>query len=184
MSRLREPTVLVAVHRNPHVERIVQSLRATPEMYAPQLVFAGDVAQRLERNRNLDSVAISRDHPLRFHHQIETEIFALAFGPNPICLDAKRIEVKLVSASLIVEGIEENADVVVVPDVVAFRDVRADLGGIVETVKRDVKKAGVVTKSYFGAVFRDEIVAGLDLVEVFQHNRRFPDFVIEFSIDH
>src|SRR6185369_792322 len=135
MSRLGKPTVLIAVHRNPHVERIVQTLRATPEVDAPHFVFAGNVAQRLERNRDLDRVAIFGDHSLRFHHQIETEIFSLSLGPNSIGLDAERIEVKLVSTTLIVEGVEENADVIVIPDLIALGDVGADFRGIVEAVK-------------------------------------------------
>src|SRR6185503_9359218 len=75
LSRLGEPTVLVAVHRDPHVERIVQTLRATPEVYSPQLSFTGDIAQGLERDRDLDRVAVACHHSLRIHDEIETEVF-------------------------------------------------------------------------------------------------------------
>ncbi len=183
MSGLGQPTILVAIHRDPHVERVVKSLRAAPEVNAPQLVFTGNVAQRLERNRDFDRVAIFGKDPLRLHDEVQAEVFALAFGPDTVGLHAERIEIKLVSSPLIVEGVEENADVVVVPDVVALGDVGAYLCGIVETVKRDVDKTRVVTKTNFGAIFRDEIVARLNLVEIFKHDGSLPDFVVELAVD-
>src|ERR1041384_7670828 len=160
MARLSEPTVFVAIHRNPHVERIVESLGTAPEVDSPQLVFTRNVTQRLERKRNLNRVTIARHHSLRVHHQIETEVFTLSFGPDAIGLNTERIEVKLVSASLIVEGVEENADVIVVPDLVAFGNVCANLRGIVVTVKGDIEKPRIVAQHHFGAVFRNQIVAG------------------------
>src|SRR5215213_6283886 len=184
MSRLREPTVLVAVHWDPHVERIIETLRATPEMYAPQLIFPRDVTQRLKRNRDFDRVAVARDHSLRVHDQIETEVFALAFSPNPIGLDSERVEVKLVSASLIVESVEEDADVIVVPDVVALRDIRAHFRRIVETMECDVEVACVVTEHHFGAILGYEIVAGLNLVEVLEYYRSLPHFIVKLSVDN
>src|SRR6185295_5909146 len=171
---LGQPTILVAVHRNPHVERVIQTLRATPEMDSPQLVFTRNVPQRLERDRNFNRVTIARHHSLRIHYEIETEVFALSFGPDTVCLNAERIEVKLVSASLIVEGVEENADVIVVPDLVALRNVGAYLRGIVVTVESDIEKPRIVAKHDFGAIFRNQIVTGLNLVEVFQYGRRLP----------
>src|SRR6185369_505565 len=147
-------------------------------------VFAGKIAQRLERNRDLDRVAIFREYSLRLHHQVEAEVFAYAFRPNAVGLYAERVEVKLVSSSLIVEGVEKNADVVVVPDLVALRYVGADFCGIVETVKRDVKKMRVVAEADFRAILRDKVVAGLNLVEIFEHDGRLPDFVVEFAVDH
>src|SRR5215216_2527125 len=143
MSRLREPTALVAVHRNPHVKGIVQTLGASPEVYSPQLVFAGNIAQRLERDRDFDRVAVARDHSFRLHDEIETEVFALSFSPNAVGLYAEWIEVKLVSSSLVVESVEQNTDVIVIPDIVALRNVCAHLGGIVETMKCDVENARV-----------------------------------------
>src|SRR6185503_13051747 len=86
MSGLGQPTVLVAIHRDPHVEGVVQTLRAAPEVNTPQLVFTGNVAQRLERNRDLNRVAILSKRSLRLHDQIKTEVFALAFGPNTVGL--------------------------------------------------------------------------------------------------
>src|SRR6185369_14936753 len=108
-------------------------------------------------------------HALRLHDQIETEVFTLSFGPDAVGLDAERIEVKLVRSSLVVESVEENADVVVVPDVVALRDVGAHFRRIVETMKCEVEKVRIVAEPDFGFVLRDEIVARLDLVEVLQH---------------
>src|ERR1044072_3130853 len=167
MARLGEPTIFIAVHRNPHVERVIQTLRAAPEMDSPQLVFSCNVTQRLERNRDFNRVTIARHHSLRFHHEIETEIFALSFGPDAVGLNAKRIEGKLVTAALTVEGVEEKADVVLVPDWVAFGNVGAYLRGIVVTVEGDIEKPRIVAKHDLGAVFRNQIIAGLDLVEVF-----------------
>src|SRR5215212_9944544 len=166
MSRLREPTALVAVHRNPHVERIVQTLGASPEVYSPQLVFAGNIAQRLERDRDFDRVAIACDHSFRLHDQIEAEVFTLSFSPNAVGLHAEWIEVKLVSSPLIVESVEENADVV-----------------IVKTMKCDVEKTRVVAQSYFSAILRDEIIPGLHLVEVFEDGCGLPNFVVKLAIN-
>src|SRR5262249_38702649 len=155
-----------------------------PEMDSPQLVFTRNVTQRLERKRDFNRVAIARHHSLRLHHQIQTEVFALSFGPDAIRLNAKRIEVKLVSASLVVEGVEENADVIVVPVLIAFGIVGAYLRGIVVTVEGDIEKPRVITQHDFGAVFRNQIVTGLDLIEVFQHDRRFPDFIVKFAVNY
>src|SRR5215208_3251630 len=183
MSRLREPTALVAIHGNPHVERIVQTLGAWPDMYSPQLVFARNIAQRLERDRDFDRVAIARDHSFRLHDQIEAEVFTLSFSPNAVGLHAEWIEVKLVSSPLIVESVKENADVIVVKDVVALRDVCAHLGGIVETMKCDVEKTWVVAQPDFGAILRDEIVAGLHLVEGFEDGCGLPNLVVKLAVD-
>jgi hypothetical protein len=65
-------------------------------------------------------------------------------------LNAERIEIKFVSLAPIVESVEEDADVIVVEDIVALGDVRAHLVRFIETMKGYVDKLRVTSEKYFG----------------------------------
>src|ERR1051326_3833106 len=106
MPFLRQPTGVVATNRHPHVELIVEALDAPPEVRAPEFVFARDVAQRLERNGNLDYPAVRGHATFRFHHDVRIEVFAI-IGPASVSLNSERIEIKLVSLAAVIKSIEE-----------------------------------------------------------------------------
>src|SRR5258706_3771623 len=135
-------------------------------MRAPEFVLARDVAKRLKRNRCLDGPSVRGQHALRFHHDIRIEVFILAVGPDAVRLHAKRIEIKLVSFAMVVEGIEKNSDVVIVKNVIAFGYVGAHLVGLVIAVKRDVKKLRIITQQHFGRLGWCKVVTRLDLIEI------------------
>src|SRR2546423_10140141 len=156
MSCLGQPTALVAIERNPHVERVVQALGASPEVQAPHLIFPRNLAQRLERDRDLNRVTILSDHPFRLHQQIETEVLAHSFSPDAIGLHAEWVEVKFVSAPLIVKGVKEHADVIVAPDLVSLGNRCAHFARIIETMKGDVEEVCIVAESNLGAILWDE----------------------------
>src|SRR4030095_5987686 len=160
MSCLGQPATLVSIHWYPHIERVVETLGPSPKVDAPEFVFSCHVTQRLERNCHLDRVAVLGDEPFRLHHQVETKVFTLSFGPDSVCLDAEWIEIKLVRSSLIIERVEEDPDGAVVPDLSTFRNVGPHFAWLVITMKRDVDEPRVVTQPYFGAIRRNEIVTG------------------------
>jgi len=59
-------------------------------------------------------------------------------------LDAERIHVEREGVTLVVEGIEIQADFVVAPDIFAFCHARADLAGLFLTEERGVEVLVVV----------------------------------------
>ena len=67
---------------------------------------------------------------------------------------------------MVVESVEEYANVIVVKDIVAFGYVGADLVGLVEAMKRHVKKFRIIAEHYFGWFRRSKVVARLNLIEV------------------
>ena len=58
MAGLAEITVDTTRERHPRIEFAIEALDATKEMRAPEFSFAGFIAQRLERNRDLDDVTL------------------------------------------------------------------------------------------------------------------------------
>ena len=139
MSFLRKPTGVVAIERHPHVEFVVEALDAAKEMRAPKFVLAGDVAKGFERNGNFKSPTIRSQCPFRLKHEIRIEVFVL-ISPGAVRLHAERIEIKLVGFATVVESVEQNTDIIVVPDVIAFGNGSADFVRLVVTVKSDIKE--------------------------------------------
>src|SRR2546422_4953986 len=127
MSGLREPTRDVARDRHPHIELIIETLDASPEMHTPQRTFPRVITNRLEWNCNFDRVAVVCDHTLRLNYDIETEVFALSISPDSISLHTERVEIKLVSLPLVVKSIKENADIIIIKNIVSLRNIRAHL---------------------------------------------------------
>src|SRR6266487_6192233 len=139
-------------------------------MDAPEFVLPRHVAKRLKRHCNFDCVTVLGYHTSGFHNDVETEVFSLTISPNSIGLDSERIEVKLIGFTLIVEGIKKDANVVVIKDVIALGNVRADLIRFVVTVKRDVQKLWVIAEKHFGWFRRRDVIARLSLIEILQHD--------------
>src|SRR5204862_7012365 len=88
-----------------------------------------------------------------------------------------------ISFATVVEGVEKNSYVIIVPDVVALGNGGADLIRFVVTMECNVEKFRIVTEQYFRGFGRRNIVAGLGLVKVFEHRSALPDLIVEFAVD-
>src|SRR5712692_4035450 len=131
MSFLRKVTRDVPADRKPRIQLVVKAKEVSYDMKSPQLAFACFIPQRLERNRYFDGPAVAREHAFRFHHDVNAEIRARAFGHDAVLLDAERIPTKHVSSPLIVEGIQKNSNVVVAENLVTFGHGRAHFARLV-----------------------------------------------------
>src|SRR5205085_3995838 len=150
MSGLTKITVDTARKRHPRVELVFKTFDAAKEMRAPKFAFACLESQRLERDRDLDVETGLVNDAFRFHQQIDAEVFAATFGDNAVALNSERIEEDLKRFALVVEGIEHEADVVVVENVVALRDRGADSIGLVSSFECDVEELRIETEQDFG----------------------------------
>src|SRR6266487_1117177 len=148
MSFLRQPARDVPVDWHQHVESVIEALNAPEKMCPPQFVFPGNITKRFKRNRDLDSPTVFGQQALRLEYKIRIEVLALAIGPDTVGLNAQRINIELVSLAVVVEGVKQKADIIIVKDIVAFGDVRAYLGRFVITMKCDVKEFRIVTEHY------------------------------------
>src|SRR6185436_10087667 len=108
------------------------------DVYTPELVLACLVPQGLKRNCYLDDEAVGSHHAFRLHHDVDTEVVVTAFGKKPILLNAQRIKEEFVGTSLVVEGVEYQSNYVVVKNVIALGDVRANLRHVVVGVEREI----------------------------------------------
>ena len=109
-------------------------------MNAPELSLAGLVTERLERNRNFERPAIFSKHSFGFHHDIDAEVRAGAFGHNPIGLNPEWVPAEHVRTALIVESIEKDAHVVFAKYFVALGYGSAHLAWFVVTMKGQIKR--------------------------------------------
>nr|QEO74674.1 hypothetical protein [uncultured bacterium] len=119
----------------------------------------------------------------RLHHNINGEVFIFSLGVNAISLDAERVEEQLIRPPLIVEGIEQHADVIIVENVITFRHGGAHTVRFVVRKKSYIEHPGIVTHENFGGPRRRDVIAGVRLVEVLEHCGRFPNLVIEPAIN-
>ena len=84
---------------------------------------------------------------------------------------------------MVVEGVEQHSDVIVVEDIVALGDVGANLGRVVIAMKGDVEKFRVVTEKDFGRSRRRDVVPRRSLIKVLQLYCLLPDSVVQFAVD-
>src|SRR5689334_10701606 len=164
MSLLTQIAVDAARERHPRIKLVFEALDAAEEVRAPEFSLAGFEAQRLERDRDLDVEASLVNDAFRLHQQIDAEVFAASFGENAVALNAERIEEHFKGLALVVESVEEEADVIVLKDVVALRDRRAHLVGLVGRFESDVEKLGIVTEQDFRRLRRRDVIARLNLI--------------------
>ena len=104
---------------------------------APALRLAAGVAQALERDPDLDLVALVGDPPLRLPGEVGIQVGAAgdeaadlpgALAPDAVALGAQRVHAEEEGAAAVVEGVDVDDDVVVVVDVVAVGHGGADRG--------------------------------------------------------
>src|SRR5215510_1167626 len=108
------------------------------KMGVPQLALARFVAQRFERDGDLDRVAFISHYALRLHDDVYAVILAIIFGEDAVELHAERIEEERVSPSPVVERVQIEADIIIVKNLIAFGYGRAHLSRIVCSAKADV----------------------------------------------
>src|SRR5262245_42756199 len=114
-------------------------------MCVPQSSLTGFVPERLEWNSYLYCVAVRTDRSLGLHHDVETVVFAAAFGKNPICLHAKSAEEERVRFAAIVECVDEHSDVIVIPYAVSLAQRSPDFVRLVVRNKSKIERALVVS---------------------------------------
>src|SRR5690606_9915723 len=128
-ARAREPGV------GPSVD-VSRALDPALDLEAPALRAGPGVAEALERDPDLDDVAVARQAALRLEPVVGAPIHraaeaaargARALGPDAVLLHAERVDREEEGATPVVEGVEIEDDVVIAADVVAVRDGRADL---------------------------------------------------------
>src|SRR5438552_8913678 len=138
MSFLRKVTRDVPADRKPRIQLVVKAKEVSYDMKSPQLAFACFIAQRLERNRYFDGPAVVREHAFRFHHDVNAEIRAAAFGHDAVLLNSQRIPTEDICAPLIVKSVEKDSHVVVAENFITFGHGRAHfVGFVVEAVKSE-----------------------------------------------
>src|SRR6185369_17279219 len=93
---------------------------------------------------------------------------ALPLGLDRIRLNTEWIPAKQISFALIVEGIEEETEVVFIKNLITLGDRCVDLVRIVVGVHRQIEKPRVIAKVNNSWLGRFSVVAWIDLVEVFQ----------------
>src|SRR6266446_1346751 len=149
MTLLGQPARNVARYWHPHIELVVEALDAAPEMRAPQHTFAGIITNRFKRYRNFNRITVAGQHSLRLEHNVEAKVFISSSIPRAVCLYAKRVEIKLVGFALVVESIEQDADVIIVKDVVSLGNIYAHLVRLVVAMERNIKKSLIIPKDDF-----------------------------------
>ncbi len=166
------------------VARPVAEQRDAPAL----LAAAGGEAQGGERDAELDVVAFRRDAARALPQAIPARILlvaAVALVADDVALHAERVRHQLVAAAVVVEGVEEDADPVVVEHRVAVAQVGADPRRVrIGRVERHVQRVGGVADADGGLHRRRDVVAGLDLVGDLLDERALPGRVVELAVDH
>src|SRR5262245_36363330 len=153
------------------------------EMRVPQLALARLVSQRFEGDGDLDRVAFIGHDALRFHDDVYAVILAVALGEDTVELYAERIEEERVSAAPVVEGVQVEADVIIVKNLIAFGHGRAHLSRFVRRTKADVQMLLVIAEQDLGRLGRGDVIAGLDLVEILYYRGLGPYVVVEPAVN-
>src|SRR6266699_2448536 len=90
----------------------------------------------------------------------------------------KSVPPEHVGASLIVERVEKETDVIIAEDFITLRDGRAHFFGFVVTMKSQVKRLRIVADHGLSRFRRRNVIARLRLVEIPQHSRLLPNLVV------
>ena len=106
----------------------------------------------------------------------------MRLGQRSVGLDAERVKEERVGFALVVKGVDEHADVIVFPDVVALRDGSAHFARLVGAAEGYVPGLAVIAEKHLGGFGRRDVIARLYLVKILQHDRRPPHFIIELAV--
>ena len=141
---LAQEALLVAVERGPRVSRPALP-RPDPQKGRPPLLF-GSVREpeALERDRQLDPVAVLDHLPLALEDQVEPDVLPTLGGKADVALDPGRVDEDLVPPGGVAVGVQDDPEEVVAEDLVAVADRGPDGGRIVPGDQRDVEVFVVV----------------------------------------
>ncbi len=141
---------------------------------APGLHIGIGKSQALERHGDPNDVPLRRELAARVPHSIEAEVLVpIGFVVNAVALHAQRVDLELVHAVVLVEGVEPQINEVVAEDVVAGGEVSANLAWIVETNEDHIQVLVVIAKIGDGLLCRGRAIIGTPLTEVLG-NRQLP----------
>ena len=197
-TRLDEETGAGAHHGRPGV-LVTRVLRRADELNAPILRRAALVAKALERNPYLDFVAPRRHVAVRLVDVIGIQIddtveaksgvlaagrAGKAFAAYAILLHAQRVDGEQQRSATVVEGIEEDLDVVVGIDVVAISERGAhDRAVRLERADTEVDRIRCVERQDLRRVSRGPAIDGPILCESLEDRRAPPRLLSEVAID-
>src|SRR5262249_7973893 len=102
---LIEDAGFIARDLHPRSPLVVKPLDIAKEVRPPELPLARFVAQRLERDGDLDRVAFIRHDAFRFHHDVNAVIISVTLNEDAIGQHAERIEPERVGPPPVVERI-------------------------------------------------------------------------------
>src|SRR6266849_4353294 len=152
----------------------------------PGLRIAGLVAQRGERNPDLERPAVIVDFRRRFPEEIGRRILSRRIVADRVVLDVVRRDDEERGRAAGVAGVDEDAAIVVeaVADIVAIGVRRADAAGrgIVE-LEAGVEKPVVVGQVADVADRRLGVVAGIGLIPTIDSRGAAPALVAEVAVD-
>ena len=190
VGELAELTGLIeqarSIARQRHPRDLLVPIAADEALHvqSPRRRLSASIAQRRERDRGFDRVAVGVDGSLRVDHEVHGEIgLGPALGVDAIGLNAVRIEEDVVRAPPIVKRIEIHADDVVVGNRVAAGECGAHVAGGIVGAEREIERAAVVADQDLGRLRRLEVVAGLDLAELAEPRRPAPHLLVKVSVD-
>ncbi len=145
--------------------------------------LAAPVAEALERDADLDRVAVGVDPPPAVPDDIDRVILDAALESG-ISLDAEGVDVQRVKPLLVVEGIQIDADPVIDVDGVPAADRGLDLLGLrVGTPEGEVEVFPVVGVIDYGPGRHVLAVVRVPRLEAGFAGRPRPDLVVEDAVD-
>jgi len=141
--------------------------------------------ERREGNGHLHHIAGGGDARPGFPDRIPAPVLvAVHVGIGGIHLNAERIDPELKPTALVVKGIQEEADGVVLERKIAIVEMSADLPGLgILGVERDVDVAIIEGHVGHSLHRRPDVVAGLPFVLDGQPDRFLPDRVVQDAVD-
>ena len=186
LAELADVAALVAVLR---VVRDPRPPVARPE--AKQVDAPGLIALRAweselaERDRELDDVAVGRDAACRVPDRVPGRVLgAIHVVLNRVHLHAEWIHEELERAALVVEGVDHDADEVVVPSGVGVAQIGANRPRLrVARVERDEQLIAVLHEVDLRRDLRGLVLARIGFEREIDDERMGPNLVVEHAVD-
>ncbi len=169
----RRPCVLVAAVARPRA----------PERGPPDLLGPVGEAQALERHRHLDDVAVIGDRALALVDDVEAVVLAGGLREARVALHSRGVGKQVVGPGGVPVGVEQDPEVVVLPDLVAVADAGPERGGVVVGDESQVEVPLVVGDQDLALHRRAGADVGVVLGETRRARRVGPARVVERAVD-
>ena len=197
-SRLREERALGAQGRHPAV-LLAAALHAAHDVERPRLHAVGGIAQRLERDGDLDLVAVGGQPPFRLIHVVGREVGDLAaaleraeeraatvvrsLDQRAVGLNPERVGAEDERLPAVVERVQENLDAIVGVDAIAVGERRVHGARSGVRLDAEVDRGRRVEHEDFGLVLGGAAVDGRVLREVGEPHRLLPRRLVQDAVD-